>query len=161
MLAVIGCGNLNRSDDGVGAIVAQRLFAGGVEPSPRLRIFDAGTNGMEVLFQARGARKLVIVDACVSGSEPGAIFEAPGFELENRPAPSYTLHDFRWDHALYAGRQIWADAFPRDVTVFLIEAQALGFGLELSAPVARAADIVAARIASMIEAYLATEPAAS
>jgi len=159
MLVVIGCGNLNRCDDGVGAIVARRLLAAGFEPSQRIRIFDAGTNGMDVLFQARGAKKLVIVDACSSGSEPGAIFEAPGSALENRPEPSFTLHDFRWDHALYAGRRIWANDFPEDVTIFLIEAQTLGLGLELSGPVARAADIVATRISGMIEAYLTTEPA--
>jgi hydrogenase maturation protease len=159
MLVVIGCGNLNRCDDGVGAIVARRLLAAGFEPSPRIRIFDAGTNGMDILFQARGAKKLVIVDACSSGSEPGAIFEAPGDALGNRPEPSFTLHDFRWDHALYAGRRIWANDFPEDVTVFLIEAQTLDLGLELSDPVARAADIVASRISEMIEAYLATEPA--
>ncbi|WOJ90681.1 hydrogenase maturation protease [Methylocapsa polymorpha] len=159
MLVVIGCGNLNRCDDGVGAIVARRLLASGFEPSPRIRIFDAGTNGMDVLFQARGAKKLVIVDACSSGSEPGAIFEAPGAALENRPEPSFTLHDFRWDHALYAGRRIWANDFPEDVTVFLIEAQTLGLGLELSDPVARAAENVTERISGMIEAYLATEPA--
>lgn len=159
MLVVIGCGNLNRRDDGVGAIVARRLAAASFEPSHQIRIFDAGTNGMDILFQARGAKKLIIVDACASGSEPGAVFEAPGAALENRPAPSYTLHDFRWDHALYAGRRIWANDFPSDVTVFLIEAQTLDLGLELSDPVARAADIVTARIATMIEAYVAPEPA--
>ncbi|WP_026607803.1 hydrogenase maturation protease [Methylocapsa acidiphila] len=159
MLAVIGCGNLNRCDDGVGAIVAQRLLSRGYESSGRLRIFDAGTNGMEVLFQARGAKKLVIVDACASGAEPGAVFEAPGSFLENHPEPSFTLHDFRWDHALYAGRRIWADEFPDDVTVFLVEAQTLDFGLELSEPVAKAAEIVATRVSAMIDAYLATEPA--
>jgi hydrogenase maturation protease len=157
MLMVIGCGNLNRSDDGVGVIVARRLSSFGFEPSPRFKIFDAGTSGMDILFQARGATKLVIVDACSSGSEPGAIFEAPGDALANRPAPSFTLHDFRWDHALYAGRRIWANEFPDDVPVFLIEAQTLGFGLELSDPVARAAEIVVARISAMIEAYLAAE----
>jgi hydrogenase maturation protease len=158
MLAVIGCGNLNRCDDGVGAIVARRLSAAGFKTSSRIRIFDAGTNGMEVLFQARGAKKLIIIDACSSGSEPGAVFEAPGSALENRHQPSLSLHDFRWDHALYAGRRIWADDFPDDVTVFLIEAQTLGLGLDLSAPVARAAEIVAARVSELIEAYLATEP---
>ena len=50
-----------------------------------MKLFDAGTGGMEILFQARGARKLVIVDACTSGSEPGAIFEVPGQELEGPP----------------------------------------------------------------------------
>jgi hydrogenase maturation protease len=99
MLLVIGCGNSNRRDDGVGVLVAQRLLTA---PSHggSVEIFDAGTNGMDVMFKARGADKLIIVDACTSGGEPGAVFEVPGSELENRPVPSYTLHDFRWDHAL-------------------------------------------------------------
>jgi hydrogenase maturation protease len=157
MLVVIGCGNTNRRDDGVGVLVAQRLLAAGARRAGRVEIFDAGTNGMDIMFKARGARKLVIVDACTSGSEPGAIFEVPGAELENRPAPSYTLHDFRWDHALCAGRRIWGESFPRDVTVFLVEAEGLGFGLDLSGPVARAARIVEERIAALISAYVATE----
>jgi hydrogenase maturation protease len=157
MLVVIGCGNSNRSDDGSGVAVAQRLLAKDLRRPGVVEIFDAGTGGMEIMFQARGAKKLVIVDACTSGSEPGAVFEVPGAELESRPTPSYSLHDFRWDHALYAGRRIWGDEFPRDVTVFLIEAQELGLGLDLSAPVARAAAIVEERIEALIFAYLATE----
>jgi hydrogenase maturation protease len=157
MLVVIGCGNTNRCDDGVGVRVAQGLLAAGVRRAGAVEIFDAGTGGMDIMFKARGARKLVIVDACTSGSEPGAVFEVPGAELENRPAPSYTLHDFRWDHALYAGRRIWGDDFPSDVTVFLVEARDLGFGLDLSEPVARAVTIVVARIAALISTYVATE----
>lgn len=153
MLAVIGCGNLNRSDDGVGVVVVRALMARQATGCSSIRIFDAGTGGMEILFQARGATKLVIVDACSSGSEPGSVFEVPGHALEQEPKPSFNLHDFRWDHALYAGRRIWAENFPSDVTVFLIEAAALEYGLELSPPVMRAADIVTARIADLIETY--------
>jgi hydrogenase maturation protease len=159
MLAVIGCGNLNRSDDGAGVVVAQRLLALPLPPNASVKIFDAGTSGMDVLFQARGARKLVIVDASSSGSEPGAIFEVPGKELENRTAPTYTLHDFRWDHALYAGRRIWGDDFPTDVTVFLIEAATLGYGLDLSPQVLQAADVVTARIEALIAGYCEMESA--
>jgi hydrogenase maturation protease len=158
MLVVIGCGNLNRSDDGAGVVVARRLLALRTPPSASVKILDAGTNGMDILFQARGARKLVIVDASSSGSEPGSVFEVPGHELENRPAPSYTLHDFRWDHALYAGRRIWADDFPTDVTIFLIEAATLDYGLDLSPKVKQAADIVTARIATLIVAYCEKVP---
>jgi hydrogenase maturation protease len=157
MLLVIGCGNTNRCDDGVGVRVAQRLLAAGLGRDGEVEIFDAGTSGMDIMFKARGADKLVIVDACTSGSEPGAVFEIPGSELENRPAPSYTLHDFRWDHALYAGRRIWGDDFPSDVTVVLVEARDLGFGLDLSEPVTRAAAIIVERIAAMISTYGATE----
>ena len=159
MLVVIGCGNLNRSDDGAGVVVARRLLALPLPPSAPVKIFDAGTSGIDILFQARGARKLVIVDASSSGTEPGAVFEVPGRELENRPAPSYTLHDFRWDHALYAGRRIWADDFPTDVTVFLIEAATLDYGLDLSPKVMQAAYAVTTRIATLIAAYCEKEPA--
>jgi hydrogenase maturation protease len=139
--------------------VARRLLALPLPPSAPVKIFDAGTSGVDILFQARGARKLVIVDASSSGTEPGAVFEVPGHELENRPALSYTLHDFRWDHALYAGRRIWADNFPTDVTVFLIEAATLDYGLDLSPKVMHAADVVATRIATLIATYCEKDPA--
>ena len=136
MLAIIGCGNSNRSDDGVGVFVAQALLQR-LRSIPRddVRVFDAGTGGMDVMFQARGASRLVIVDASQSGSPPGAIFEVPGSELQRDHSPSFSLHDFRWDHAVHAGRRIFGDAFPSELTVYLIEAGSLGFGTELTAPV--------------------------
>lgn len=156
MLALIGCGNSNRSDDGVGVVVAQALQRHLRErPHADVRVFDAGTGGMDVMFQARGAHRLVIIDAASSGSPPGAIFEVPGEELQREHAPSFSLHDFRWDHALAAGRRIFREQFPSDVAVLLIEAQSLAFGLELSAPVRAAADRVIARLTEQIDAYRA------
>ncbi len=155
MLAIIGCGNLNRSDDGVGVVVAQRLqrWLASLPPEPTVRVLDCGTAGMEVMFQARGAQALVVIDACCSGSEPGAVFEVPGSELAARPPPSLNLHDFRWEHALFAGRQIFKEAFPADVTACLIEAVDTGLGLNLSPPVERAAGIVEAQLQRRIKAW--------
>ncbi|MEA5511919.1 hydrogenase maturation protease [Crocosphaera sp. UHCC 0190] len=133
MLTIIGCGNLNRCDDAVGVIIAQKLqeiFS--KNPLSNVRIYDCGTAGMEVMFQARGSQKLIIIDACSTDSEPGTIYKVPGEELETLPEPSYSLHDFRWDHALAAGRKIFKEDFPADVTVYLIEAENLGLGLEIS-----------------------------
>jgi hydrogenase maturation protease len=147
MLAIIGCGNPNRSDDGAGVVVARRLLASfQVEPVPGVQVFDTGTSGLEVMFKARGSRELILIDACKSGSEPGAIFELPGRELERQPEPAYTLHGVRWEHALYAGRKIFKDDFPERVTVYLIEQQNLELGLELSPPVARAVERVVAKV---------------
>ena len=143
MLTIIGCGNLNRCDDAVGVIIAQRLQQYLAQnPHPNVRIFDCGTAGMEVMFQARGSQQLIIIDASSTGSEPGAIFEVPGTELEQLPEASYNLHDFRWDHALAAGRRIFQDNFPQEVSVYLIEAECLEFGWELSSPVKQAAEKV-------------------
>jgi hydrogenase maturation protease len=154
MLTVIGCGNTNRSDDGVGVYVAQSLLSWlQAHPHSKVRVFDAGTGGMEVMFQARGASKLVIIDASNTGSEPGAIYEVPGDELSAEREPSYSLHDFRWDHALYAGRRIFREDFPRDVTVFLIEAATLELGLGLTPAVQTSAEIVTRRIQEMMADY--------
>jgi len=147
MLTVIGCGNLTRSDDGVGVVVARTVGAA-LTPAQRERVavFDAGTDGMGVMYRARGASALIVVDASRIGVAPGSIHEVPGAELEAAPPSSFTLHDFRWDHALYVGRRLYGSDFPRDTRVFLIEAADLSFGLRLSAPV----EAAAARVAELI-----------
>lgn len=160
MLTIIGCGNLNRSDDAAGVWVARRLAQRfDRHPVPNVRVFDAGTGGMEVMFQARGSRALVVVDACVSGSEPGAVFEVPGAELEAEHEPSFGLHDFRWDHALHAGRKIFRADFPTDVAVYLIEAKSTALGLELSPEVERGISTVYGRILDRVARHAAARHA--
>jgi hydrogenase maturation protease len=160
-LCVIGCGNLTRSDDGVGVAVVKALRAYLLQyPQPDVAVFDTGTGGMDVMFQARGAGRLIIVDASRSGSEAGTIFKVPGRELESEPDPGYSLHDFRWQHALSAGRKIFGADFPDDVTVYLIEAGSLAFGLELTAPVAASATRVAHEIRGIMRANHEDWPAA-
>ena len=158
VFVVIGCGNLNRSDDAVGVRVIQqlRIAFGGTLPGG-VRLFDAGTGGMEVMFQARGAKVLVIVDACRSGSDPGAIFRLPGSEVNSVHQPAYSLHDFRWDHAVHAGRQIFGAAFPSDLTVYLIEAGSLALGTELTAPASRAVGTVCGLVAQQIRDWSAAQ----
>jgi hydrogenase maturation protease len=149
LIAVIGCGNPTRSDDGFGAAVVRRLapLAG-----PRLVVRDAGTDGIAVMFAARGCSALIVVDACRSGALPGALIELPADAVAAPHRPSLTLHDFRWDHALHAGRAMFAAEFPADVTVLLVEAASVAFGLELSPAVAAAVDKAVARIAELLAA---------
>jgi hydrogenase maturation protease len=154
LFTIIGCGNANRSDDGVGVFVARALLEDlAAHPRAGVRVFDAGTGGMDVMFQARGSLKLVLVDAVRSGSEPGAIFRVPGQEFAAEHAPSYTLHDFRWDHALAAGRKIFREQFPADVSVVLVEAASVDLGLELSTPVREAAQRVIAQLRQEMDEY--------
>jgi hydrogenase maturation protease len=159
--AVIACGNPTRTDDGAGAEVLRRLAARGLGADrARIALLDSGTDGVAVMFAARGCRRLIIVDASSSGSEPGSIFEIPGHELAPSPARPLASHDFRWEDAIAAGRRIFGDAFPADVTVFLIEAQSLNFGGGLTPVVEAAAVKVSERIAVMLGAVPALERAA-
>jgi len=157
MIAVVGCGNTNRRDDGVGPEIVRILRQRAthehrsVLPYSGLQLIDAGIDGMAAMFAARGCLSLIVVDACRSGSPPGSVFELPGSEVERNNAPALTLHDFRWEHALYAGRQIFRDHFPTDVIVLLIEAESVAFGIGLSAAVSTAAELVVERIVALVE----------
>jgi len=134
---VIGCGNLLRSDDGVGPVLLRHLLDRGLPPG--MGVADAGTSGMDVAFRMRGAEHVVLVDACRSGGEPGAIYELPGHEAETPPLEAAgNLHSFRWDHAISFARWLLKAEFPRSITVFLIEAESTDPGMELSTPVKRA-----------------------
>jgi hydrogenase maturation protease len=151
MIVVVACGNANRSDDGVGAEVLRRLrMCGGAALSPHVKLFDAGADGMAVMFAARGARTLIVVDACRGAAEPGALFEVPAELLACERAPSLSTHDFRWEDALAVGRRILRDEFPTDAVVLLIEAASVDFGVELSPAVAAAAERAAERIEAML-----------
>lgn len=160
MIAVIGCGNANRRDDAAGIEVI-RLLRGrvGISALEDVRLLDAGTDGMSVMYAARGCEALIVIDSSRTGSEPGSIFEVPGEQLESPHVPSLNLHDFRWDHALFAGRQLYRDQFPSDVTVYLIEAKDLGLGIGLSPEIHAAAVIVADRVAARLASFAPSDAA--
>jgi hydrogenase maturation protease len=151
LIAVIGCGNATRSDDAAGIEVVRRLRPT-LGADPDVRLCDAGTDGMAVMFAARGCATLIVIDCGRTGAAPGAIFTVPGDALTTPPRAGLGLHELRWDHALYAGRQMYGATFPTDVTVFLIEGASTALGLELSEPVSRAVDEVAARIVELVRA---------
>jgi len=131
---IIGCGNLLRGDDAVGPILVRHLWERGL-PSG-VRCADGGTGGMDVAFQMRGVAHVILVDACTSGSEPGALFRLKGSDVEHLPPlAGVNLHAFRWDHALAFARWVLKDEYPTNIDVYLIEAQSLSIGDALSAPV--------------------------
>lgn len=136
-LLVVGCGNLLRGDDGVGPILIRHLWEGGVPDD--VRLVDGGTAGMDVAFQMRGARRVVIIDAASTGEKSGTVYKVPGPAVEELPPlAGLHTHSFRWDNALAFARWLLGDGYPKDVTVYLIEATGFEPGAPLSAPVERA-----------------------
>jgi hydrogenase maturation protease len=150
---IIGSGNLLRGDDAVGPVLIRHLWEMGLPDD--VNCADGGTGGMDVAFQMRGVRHVILVDACVSGSEPGALFCLPGEETEHLPPlAGINLHAFRWDHALSFARWLLKEDYPKKITVYLIEAKELVIGEPLSAPV----DAAMRRLARTLLAELAQRP---
>lgn len=155
---VVGCGNLLRGDDGVGPVLVRHLWERGVPDGARL--VDGGTAGMDVAFQMRGARRVVIIDAAATGSQPGTIFKVPGEELaELPPLDGLHTHSFRWDNAIAFARWALGADCPSDITVFLVEALDVELGAELSQPVRTAMEEVIAHVESEYLEPLRPRPA--
>lgn len=128
---IVGCGNLLRGDDAVGPVLVRHLWEQGLPHG--VRCADGGTGGMDVGFQMRGVPHVIIVDACRSGSEPGAIFRLDGTDVEHLPPlAGVNLHAFRWDHALAFARWALKEEYPARVDVWLIEAEQFDPGQPLT-----------------------------
>jgi hydrogenase maturation protease len=153
---IIGCGNILRGDDAVGPVLIRRLWEMGLPPG--VNCADGGTGGMDVAFQMRNVPEVILVDACKSGSEPGAIFQVPGKELEHLPPlTGIHSHAFRWDHALAFGRWLLKEEYPKNITVYLIEGATFQLGDPLSEPVERSMRTLACRIMADMQARLSVE----
>ena len=146
---IIGCGNILRGDDATGPVLIRRMWERGLPDG--VHCADGGTGGMDVAFQMRGVPHVILVDACQSESDPGAIFEVPGEEVEQLPpVDGINLHAFRWDHAIAFGRWLLKDDYPEKITVYLIEGVDFEVGEGLSPAVDAAIDKLVEKLFEVI-----------
>ena len=124
------------------------------EPEHAAAIARACLTDTFAAARACGADRVVLVDACTSGGEPGSIYRMRGEDVEQLPPlDGINLHSFRWDHALAFGRWVLKDDYPTDIVVYLIEAASFGFGDPLS-------ELVEAAVDELVD-HLLTAPADS
>ena len=139
---VVGVGNAMRGDDAVGLEVA-RLLEGTLSPTVSLRLCEG--EPVALLDMWTGCERVVLVDAMVSGAEPGTVrtFDAVASPLPPELSGTST-HLLGVGEAIELARTL--DRLPRRIDVFAIEAARLDAGEPLSAPVAAAAMVVATSI---------------
>lgn len=83
-IAVVGLGNLMRTDDGVG-IHAMRMLLVDERLPLNVQILEGGTLGLDLLGRLQGITHLLALDAVDIGSPPGALSKFAGDELAALP----------------------------------------------------------------------------
>ena len=131
-IKIIGCGNLLRGDDGIGIWVLRELEKC---PLPRgVELVDMGTRGMDILFQLEDIEKVIIIDAVMSGGEPGTVYRIKREDLGDSKLNFLSLHDLNWQHGLALGEKTLGKNFPKEVLVVGVEIKNVKMRIGLTRP---------------------------
>ncbi len=114
-------------------------------------MIELGTAGLSLLDSVRGYDRLIIIDAIVTGAEPGTVHVLDGVDV----ARAFHLgpgHDADLPTVLALGEKLAADQMPRDVTVVAVEASdVITVSTHLTPAVEDAVPAAAARVERLCE----------
>jgi len=143
-MLIIGCGNRQRSDDGAGVLVAERLRQLGIDA-------DTRTGEAADLIEAwKSADDVIVVDAVVTGAPVGTVQVWDGRQPLNSVRTTASTHCFGVAEAIELARVL--NRLPTRLRVYGIEGLRFEPGAEISPEVQRAVEEVVQRIMAELRA---------
>lgn len=143
---VVGIGNPDRGDDGVGCLVARRIAAADIAGA---QVIEHRAEASLLLPHLAEAGRAFLIDASVSGAPPGTIRR---FDVGAGPLPGVvrklSAHGLDLAEATELARAL--GQLPRDCVVYAIEAGECAPGGVMTPAVEAAAATVAERLLSEI-----------
>jgi hydrogenase maturation protease len=145
---IVAIGNRDRGDDGAGPAVLDRLR--GAELSAR-QVENAG-DAAGLIAALEGAESAFLIDACVSGAEPGTVHRIDAGRGALPPGRSgLSSHGFGLADCIALARAL--GALPPFCIVYAVEGVRFDLGAGLSPPVARAVAAAASAIRAEIASW--------
>jgi hydrogenase maturation protease len=145
-IAVLGLGNLMRTDDAIGMLMLSRLIDDGRLPDG-IRVIEGGTLGLDLLESLRGVTHLLALDAVDVGAAPGTIVRFEGEALDGLPI-SKSVHLLGFADLMGALQLM--GAAPAEVVLLGVQPESTDWGTELTPAVADAQpELMAAALAQI------------
>jgi len=145
-LLIIGLGNPLMGDDGVGVRVSQ-LLAADSEIAVAADVIEAGTDLLSSLDRIEGRRRVILVDAVESLSDPGRISVIEGPLLEERAA---YVHSLSAAQAVELMRKVMPGLQDTRFTWVLVHVPSARVSQEMSPEVAAAVPLAAAVVKGLL-----------
>jgi hydrogenase maturation protease len=137
-MLIIGCGNRERSDDGAGILVAERLRELGIEADTR--IGDAA----DLIEAWKGADDVIVVDAVMTGAPVGTVQAWDGRQPLASIRATASTHGFGVAEAIELAHVL--DRLPARLRIYGVEGRRFEPGSGISPEVQRAVEEVVQRI---------------
>lgn len=130
---VLGVGNILLRDEGLGVRTIEYIRDKYVIPED-VSVVDGGTAGLGLLSLIKDFDNIIIVDAVVPRTSPGALYRIPGEKLKGSPPLMATAHQLGVRDMLAIAE---LEGLSAEVVVIGMEPMDVTTGLELSGVVSR------------------------
>jgi len=149
-LRIVGCGNIDRGDDGAGLLAVRRLRALGAE-SRGMKLFEHSGDGLNLIDIFSDSDDLIVVDATAPSGQPGCIrvWNAKDAVLPKQ-ALLCSTHAFDIRETIELARAL--DRLPSRLIIFGIEAARFDFVAALTPEVETAVGKLARLLLEMSSA---------
>jgi hydrogenase maturation protease len=127
-IAVLGLGNLMRTDDAVGMLAIQQLRADPRFPNS-VTLIEGGTLGLDLLYPLEGITHLLALDAIDAGAEPGTLLRFEKDDLADLPI-SKSVHLLGFSDLVGAMRLV--ESAPEEIVVLGVQPDVIDWGTELT-----------------------------
>ena len=145
---VIGVGNPDRGDDGVGPLVASRMKR---RADSRFRVIQQAGDGLSLMDAWEGADTVIILDAAFSGTSAGTIHRIDAsVDLVPRDVLRCSTHALGVAEAIELARVL--DPLPRRVIIYGIE----GVNFEQGTGLTEAVEAASGKLEAMVSCDLET-----
>lgn len=148
-ILVIGLGNPDRSDDGVGQAIARLLQA---RAPAFVRVEQSGGDIVMLLESWRGFDNVILIDAMIANDTPGQFrwFDVSTCDLPEQTFPEHSTHTFGLHQAVAMARAL--GELPRNTHVVGVQGGNFVAGPTLSVAVERAMEAVVASVLNRVSA---------
>ena len=135
------------ADEGIGVVLIEelaKLAAAGKLPSETIEYYDGGCGGMYLLHSIAERQKVILIDCCLMGAEPGTIRRFTPDDVKSvKQMAHLSLHEVDILKVIELAKQI--GQCPEEIIIFGIEPVKI-------APQMRLNDAIAAKIPDYIAA---------
>lgn len=126
-IIVVGLGNPLMADEGIGTVLVDelsKLAAAGKLPSETVEYYDGGCGGMYLLHVIADRKKVILIDCCIMGAEPGMIRRfTPEDVASVKKMAHLSLHEVDILNVIELAKQI--GQCPDEIVIFGIEPVAI------------------------------------
>jgi hydrogenase maturation protease len=135
-IALLGLGNLMRTDDAFGMLTLERLARDNRLPEG-VRIVEGGTLGLDLLDSLRDITHVLAIDAVETGAAPGTLVKFADEEMANLPI-SKSVHLLGFSDLLGVLRLM--DCAPAETVLLGVQPESTDWGTVPTPKVAAAQD---------------------